>query len=61
MSSVCPESQGYVSGGDARGIVVTNARLTFPDTWRATVPRTPVVTVSRLEMMYVSHFLAKGL
>lgn len=51
------ERQGYVSGGDGRGVVLTNARLTFLDTWRATVPRPLMVTVSRLEMMYVSQLL----
>lgn len=61
MSSVLLERQGYVFGGDARGTVLTNARLTFLGTWRATVPRPLVVTVFRLEIMYVSHFLAKGL
>lgn len=61
LSSICLERQGYVSGGDARSTVLISTRLTFLDMWRVTVPSPPVVTVFRLEMMYGSHFLAKGL
>ena len=35
-------------------LVLTNARLTFLDRWKATVPRPLGVTIFRLEIMYVT-------
>lgn len=60
MSSIHLERQDYISGGDARGMVLTNARLTFLDTWGPQSPGLLWLLFLGWKW-YVSHFLTKGL